>query len=212
MIRRRTTGFFPGSNGHDKNGYDSTLERDFLELLRFDRTVIEFRVQHPKINFLGADGNEHTYTPDVWVKYDLPGNKQRVVIYEVKASALLRKDWLELKPKFKAARAYASARNCTFKILNEKRIRTAYLVNARFLTRYRDIEPKTECVAALIEVISELRESDAQGILATTILPHWDRAHLLPVLWHLVSLGRIGADLRQPLTMKSRLWSNEQRS
>jgi hypothetical protein len=36
----------------------------------------------------------------------------------------------------------------------------------------------------------------------------WRQAQLLPVLWHLVAQCRVGVNLRQPLTRRSRLWPN----
>ncbi len=33
-----------------------------------------------------------------------------------------------------------------------------------------------------------------------------DRAHLLPMLWSLVAQRKLGADLNQPLTMRSLIW------
>lgn len=204
MIRRKNTGFFPSTT---PSAYHSTLERDFLEILRFDKAVLEFRVQYPKIEFRDASRKSHVYTPDVWVKYTNQNGAVETYIYEIKARGLLAQTWLEFKPKLRAALAYTAARGWRFKILDEKRIRTPYLANARFLTRYQSIDIDQECANALLEVISDLRESDASSILASTVLPNWDRPRLLAVLWHLVATRRIGADLRQQLTMKSRLWA-----
>lgn len=48
---------------------------------------------------------------------------------------------------------------------------------------------------------------EPETLLALLSPNRWERARLLPVLWRLIAIGEVGADLTVPLTMSSRIWS-----
>ncbi len=62
--------------------FESTLERDFLMLLEFDKNVERFEVQPIKLEWTNDLGKPHSYTPDVLVYY-CKGKKQ-ITLFEVK--------------------------------------------------------------------------------------------------------------------------------
>lgn len=58
-----------GRHGFSGQQYESTLERDLLDLLEFDYNVDRYETQPLIITYVGGDGRIHRYTPDVLVLY-----------------------------------------------------------------------------------------------------------------------------------------------
>jgi len=190
--------------------HESTLERDLLFLLEFDLNVATYEEQPVRIEFRDADGQSHTYTPDVLVTYRkdiVPAKRMQSLLCEVKYRKDLFADWKRLKPKFKAARSFAMERGWHFSILTEQEIRTPLLENARFLLSYQRLEMDWGQTQLLLQTIGELREATAESLLLACCQERLERACLLPMLWHLVSIGMIGADLNRKLTMHSPIWT-----
>src|SRR5690554_8184623 len=63
--------------------YESSLERDFMEILRFDSNVKIFKPQPVIIEYQRADGSIGTYTPDGYFEY-VPKLALLPVLYEIK--------------------------------------------------------------------------------------------------------------------------------
>ena len=194
------------------NEFESSLERDFLELQRFDRDVISVEEQPITIQYTDSSGRKRTYTPDFLVRYgpSTDGNsKAWVCLYEIKFREDLKKDWFAFRARFKAALHYARQQGWRFQILTEVEIRTPYLWNARFLRQYDGVEWASPEAEWLLYRLRELREADAATLLASVKEVNWNRAELLPFLWRMIAVRRIGADLTRPLTMQSPLWASD---
>jgi hypothetical protein len=186
--------------------YESTLERDMMELIRFDRTVRQFTPQPLTISYTTSDGAERRYTPDGLIHYKNATPHEPSILYEVKFRVDFRNDWKTYLPKFRAAKAYCQEQGWVFRVFTEVEIRTNYLMNARFLWPYlsRKVDPALR--AHVLTVLWDLNEADPDFLLhALSSLPN-GRAHLIPVLWHMIAIGEIGCDLDQRLTMASRIW------
>lgn len=186
--------------------YESTLERDMMELIRFDRTVRQFIPQPLTISYSAPDGSPRRYTPDGLIHYKNATLHEPSILYEVKFRADFRNDWKTYLPKFRAAKAYCQERGWEFRVYTEVEIRTSYLTNARFLWPYvsRKVDPALR--NHVLTVLWDLGEADPDFLLhALSSLPN-GRGHLIPVLWHMVAIGDIGCDLDQRLTMTSRIW------
>ncbi len=79
---RNVTGVAASCMAMGSAGFESTLERDFLTLLEFRRDIDSFEVQPVRIDWVGAQGIERSYTPDVLV---FPaGPQDRAILCEVK--------------------------------------------------------------------------------------------------------------------------------
>lgn len=190
--------------------FESALERDFYLILDFDSAVAKFEEQPIHIVYEYPAGISRTYTPDVLVHYGFDPTLSRTpppMLYEVKYRDDLRANWGEYKPKFKAARRYARRQGWGFRLVTECEIRTPYLKNAQFLREYRLRCLDSDDGGRLLAALAEWGETDAEALLARLSPTREARIRLLPVLWHLVAVGHIGADLTVPLTMCSRLWS-----
>ncbi|MCE2594114.1 TnsA endonuclease N-terminal domain-containing protein [Motilimonas cestriensis] len=205
---RNLTGL-AASNKASKPFFESTLERDFLTLLDFDSNVITYDVQPVAVSWQSIENRERNYTPDVLVQYSSNGcihSSKDTVLYEIKYRSDLKKNWLELKPKFLAAISYAKERNWCFKIMTEVEIRTIYMENARFLLPYLKVPQRLEFEEMLLHSLAKMRSCSTESLLKAIFNDKWAQAELIPILWKLIASGRISTDMNIPLTMASRIW------
>lgn len=195
--------------------YESSLERDFMELVRFDHNVELYTPQPVKIRFCDRLGRRTTYVPDGLIEYrrDIyPARELKPVLCEVKYRDDFRKDWKRLIDCFKAAKAYALEQGWSFKVYTEYEIRTNYLKNIKFLIGYKAIVTAISVETNILTKLEELRISDPETLLMSLFRDPWIRADAIKVLWKLIALRRIGCDLTEVLTMRSRIWALESRS
>lgn len=209
---QNVTGIISSERNGSLVGFESPLERDLYLILDFDINVSRFEEQPVKISYVGSNGENRTYTPDVLVHYRddiIPAKGMPPMLCEVKPREKLRKNWAKYKPRFKAAMRYARARGWRFRILTEREIRTPHLQNVKFLGRFRHMHPPKDHKKLILDAMYELREADPEGLLMSITYDKWRRAEIMPTLWHLIAISRIGADLNLPLTMQSRIWTME---
>lgn len=207
---RSLTGKIIDSRTHTAVAFESALERDLYLLLDFDPSVAHFEEQPVTITYQDPVGVNRRYTPDVLVHYipTLRGQRDhRSVLYEIKYRDDLRTHWPEYRAKFKAARRYARSQGWVFRLITEREIRTPYLQNAKFLRPYRERRFDGGDRHQMLAILASQGEMEPESLLALLRPGRWERARLLPVLWHLIAIGEVGADLTVPLTMSSRIWS-----
>ena len=187
--------------------YESSLERDLMEILRFDPHVERFTPQPLTIEYLDRDGRTRNYTPDGLIHFKADsGSHQVPVLFEVKHREDFRKDWKILLPKFRAAKAYCLVQGWRFEVFTEREIRTPYLENVKFLWPYVERVPSPELRSQILQTLSDLDEADPDLLLCALCHDAGNRARLIPSLWHLVAVGAIGCDLNVRLTMRSLIW------
>ncbi len=203
ITNRSVSGVVP-----DIGAYESSLERDFMELSRFDDSIDKMIPQPLIIGYTDKAGRDHTYTPDGLIFYR-SGLNLPPVLYEIKYRDDFRASWRQLLPKFRAAKRVADSRGWIFKVLTEREIRTPYLKNVQFLWPYKARMVEKGLVEHVLTVLSDLQEADPELLLMALCSDQKNRALMIPVLWHLVAHSRIGCDMDQPLTMQSSLWSKE---
>jgi hypothetical protein len=181
-------------------------------MLNVDPCVVEFVEQPLEIRFIDESGSKRSYTPDFLVKYkeDL-SIKQPPTLFEVKYRKDLFDNWKKLKPKFKAAINYASLKKWKFKIITEKEIRTDFLWNAEFLSRYKKdpssmTEEEFDLKVILLTRIKELPMTTPEELLLASAKSTWLRGKLLYMLWVLVASGQVGCDLNRKLNMRTEIW------
>lgn len=215
------TGHLGGTRSEPGVRFESALEKDLFNLLRYQRLVVKevksFEEQPVRIDFEDAEGTPRHYTPDVLIVYH--GHRPPELI-EVKYWAELRLKLKELRPGFQAAQAYCRARGWQFRVRTERSIRTPLLEHARFFPAYlnRDHQPddirtvlmevqrqgETTVMAVLDQLAPDLTPQNAVAQLDEATLR---RARLLAVLWTLVALGFVQIDLAVPPSCNSRLWA-----
>lgn len=203
---RNVTGVAASSKAVGAAQFESTLERDFLALLEFSPEVEHFEVQPIKISWRDGQGTSRSFTPDVLVTFG-PDVPRAPWLCEVKYRADIKKNWDELKPKFRQAVRLAKQNGWRFRLITEIEVRTAYLDNVRFLMpfKFRSIS-----AAESEQLLDRLRDGSNMtcAALMYSLSPDGRRvAELLPVLWHLIAHHRIGVDLESALTMDSLVWA-----
>ena len=207
------TGLLSTEKADDEQpAFESSLERDLYVLLKFDVNVARFDVQPCEVPYRAPDGRNDAYVPDVFVEYRRdfePARSTPHGLYEVKYREDLWKHWKTYRPRFRAAVHYARERAWRFHILTEVEIRTTYLVNAKFLLRYRDCKRDERWEALLLERVSLLRETDPQTLVASFFSDPWKQAEILPQVWRLLANRKLGTNYNEPLTMVSRIWNTD---
>jgi len=191
-------------DGGGMASFESSLERDWLVVLDFDPAVTSLLEQPFSIKYF-AGGRERRYTPDVMAEFK-HANSTETIVYEVKPREILRANWKRYKPRFKAAVHYCRERGWRFKIMTENEIRTAYLENAKFLRRYRNLPDQKLICDQLIYTFRALGPTTPQALLAAAYWPREDQMKAIPMMWKMVTDGRIGVLLHEPLTMASEIW------
>ncbi len=199
---RNITGVASSPTDSSSTPFESPLERDFIELLRFDvNSISSYHTQTPVI-FYSVDGKKRRYTPDVFVIYE----DGRKVMYEVKPREVIRNNWPALKSKFKQAIRYGKQHGYSFKIVTEVEIRTAYLKNVKFLSTCKYVGQYDPRYEALIHNLRVLETSTPTELIRSVAKSKQEQAVLLHTLWRLVADNLVGTDLHEPLTMDSAIW------
>lgn len=220
--RVKNTGRFATVKSSRSQDVESLLEMDFLTLLEFDKRVARFSAQPITLCWIDANKCERHYTPDVVVQYnhlayhDDPSTK--TALFEVKPRAIIRRDWAELKPKFRAAINWSNINGCHFRIVTEKEIQTPYLENARFLLRFKgkhapnNGELDAHCQMSIRETLYRIKTTTPRALLNEITSFESHQAELLPWIWYLINCDLIGCDMNQRITMTSPIWTLENAS
>lgn len=200
LCYRSVGGRVPIGAGRAAVAVESTLERDFALLQRFDPDVAGIEEQPVRIEYRDGQGTKRRYVPDFLVTYRDRGRPTRLV--EVKYSTDQHLLAGSLEERFTAARAYATERGWVFALVTEKEIRTPRLENATFLLPFRDRPPDPVFRSRMLEVTAR-KPVTVQELADFVAGDTGDRARVLPSLWALVARLEITADLDQPITMQT---------
>lgn len=193
--------------------FESSLERDLLLLVHWDNEVEWYQSQPVKINYVDALGNPRSYTPDLLVSYrdsqktDPHLVTRKPLLCEVKYRKDFAEQWSILKPKLRAARAYAKENNYEFRVMTEREIRTEYLKSVQFLWSYRFASFHPHHYDKLMMTLREMEETDPATLLNACYSSKTLRGEGLWTLWCMVARGWIKCDLHKPLNMKTRIWT-----
>lgn len=188
------------------HSFESTLERDFLTLLEFDRSVSDFTEQPVTIPYLFM-GKVREYTPDFLVFYD-PILSTPPLLTEIKYQADLKQNALLYFPKFQAAKIFCINNGFHFRVITDVDIRNDYLVNCKFLKKYLYIKDIDENDRDLLHTtIKHLRKSTPAELISTCTNHDQRKAELLHLLWHLVAKHEVGCNLKIPITMSTVIWN-----
>jgi hypothetical protein len=143
----KNIGKFPSLKNGSIVWFESHLERDFIYLIEFDKTVIRFEEQPFKINyFLG--GKRHYYTPDFLVERQ---NKKQVI--EIKPQSKAEKD--EFIYFSKVIANHLLKEGYEYHVITDSSIRLQpKLSNIQLLWRYARLPINTKHKILLYEVFS----------------------------------------------------------
>lgn len=201
ITNRSVSGVFP-----ETGRYESSLERDFMEILRFDSSVDVVHPQPITIEYSDKNGKKRKYTPDGLIHFR-PEYRKPPILYEIKYRDDFRDNWRVILAKFRAAKSYCMSEGWQFCAFTEREIRTQFLKNARFLWPYKNISFAESEKLLVLNTLSDLEEADPELLLCAIYRDKTNRAKLIPVLWHLIANDMISCDLDSPLNMRSTLRS-----
>lgn len=206
--RRSLSGIY-AFRGETAIPYESSLERDFLIRMAFNRDVLAVIPQPVRMSFTATSGRVYPYTPDFLVYFKLGDHDfdhyPKPLLVEVKPRAEIQKHWNDWKPKFRAAHRYSSVQGWAFKIYDESRIRDTTLDNIRFLERYKTLEIDPEDAATLLSTVSAKGCVNFDYLLAR----HYGGIYLaegIAHIWHLLATWQIECDISLPLSNTTELW------
>lgn len=203
VTRRSLSGIVP-----DIGSFESSLERDFMELMRFDVQVKQIIPQPLTIGYFSVDGKSRQYTPDGLVIFQ-ESSGLPPILYEIKYREDFKDSWKQLMPKFRASKKIAMSKGWYFNVFTEKEIRNTFLVNVKFLWPYRNRSFDKAVTHHVLTIMSDLQEADPALLSAAIYSAKLNQAKVIPVIWHLIANGRIGCDLDLKLTMHSKIWTKE---
>jgi hypothetical protein len=195
---------------HARSGarYESSLERDFFELMMFDPTVEKIEEQPVRINYVDKEKRRRHYTPDALVTFKRDPVTQQTrspLLCEVKYRDEYKKKFIELKERIRAARRYARQRGWQFKVVTDREIRTGYFSNIHFLAGFRDREPCEEHMVSILDHLKRIGAIAPVALLSAMAPDPWKQAEIIPTLWWLVAHSKLQVDLSVPLSMHSSL-------
>ena len=182
--------------------FESTLERDLLIILAFDRSVSAVHGQPVRVGWRDGNGRTRRYTPDFVVEHAAAPS----MLCEVKYRADFWADWPAAKPRYRAARQHARENGMTFSILTEVEIRGPYLDNVAFLRGYLGRLPDEGREETLVHALAALGEATPHALLLAAYRSEENRMRALGPLWRLIATRQVEADLSVPLTMQSAIW------
>ena len=178
-------------SGDDEHAafFESSLERDLYELLRYKRTVTgevdRFEEQPLTLEYLNENGKLRHYTPDVLVVFRDPDRSPELI--EVKYWAKLLKNRREMARAYRAARQLCAERGWVFRVMTEYTIRTPLLKHARFFPGYQDRQHDPRLLAMVLNAMQDVESTTVRQLLDRLTSGNASRADLLSVIWTLVA-------------------------
>ena len=200
------TGYVPSNKNIDPAPFNSKLERDFLILLEFQNSVLDYQAQPLCIKPKSSQEKLlfRQYTPDVLVNY-LQGDKKSELC-EVKYRENIKNEYKAYKAKFRAARRVSKENNWFFRIVTDREIYNDYFENAYFLLPYKYMEVDQNIFMRMSDGVKQLQDPTPRTLMNYCYKKKWDQASAVHVLWHAIGGRYIMADLNEKLTMDSLLW------
>lgn len=204
------TGSFADRKTVDSHAFESLLEKEYMLLLDFDKSVLHYEVQPVKVP---VPGKRQAYTPDILVHFKpdpVTHLARKPKLAEIKTSKHLLLYAEEYRPKFVAAEIFAAERGWEFSKVTELDIRTSRLANLKFLREFRSTHASSDDLTLLLETISNsVGGMSVEHLLQILAPTDENRLHWLPIIWHAVILDLVHANLDTPLNHSSILFSSK---
>lgn len=184
-------GSFPSLKMGRSVSYSSTLERDLLFILEYEKQVLRYQEQ-PFVVTSTLEGRDRRYTPD----YALWTETGQTLV-ECKPAALLSDP--HTQQQITVGTQWASAHGWHFEVVTDDTLRAgSYLANLKLLWRY-----------SRLTVLPALRETLLGRVSSTNGLPLSVLAQTpeyIPPVLHLLFQHDLHANLTYPLNGQSSVW------
>lgn len=183
------------------------LISDFKRILDFDNYIDQY-VENPISIKYTYNNKVEYYSPSLLIYFTKlkSMNKTPLLLCDVRSSLEIKKEWIRYKSIYTATIKHCSKAGWHFRILNETRVRTPYLENIKFLTRYKNIQVDENNVNLLTKHLFYQRYTTPSELILVSSFDKYKRGELLFTLWHLIANHRICCDLIKPLRMDSEIW------
>lgn len=210
MVTRKIQGSPTKITGVTPDGqeFESALEEDFFFLLRFDDQVDHWGRPEESIVWYDDSGKHREYTPDALVFYkpDRDGRTRPPKLFEVKpnfaasadrpVSRRPRKESAhENEQKWEAARRECHRLGWEFEVVLDTDIRTDLLVNARFLTPFRERPGIDMGAAQMLDIVRDKGSTTIADLLGSFASDPEGKALYRPTLYKLLATRQISVDL-----------------
>lgn len=193
--------------------FESSLERDFIYLLEFDREIKQYLEQPLEIGYSDDLGKNRRYIPDFIVFY----YSRQTEVIEIKYESTLIDKKDELKFKFSAATEYCNKQGFLFKIITNKYIREERgieLQNSIFLSRYKCFFDNMEKnriahsslsmnLILLSQMMRNLGEVSVRELVCKSTPDEHKRAELIFLTWYMVASNLLYVNMMEKLTIDS---------
>ncbi len=198
---------------HARSGarYESSLERDFFEMMINDSTVEKIEEQPVKINYVDSNGKQRKYTPDALVLFKpnfKTGLRRPPLLCEVKYRAEYREKFHELRERFCAARKFARNKGWQFKVVTDREIRTAQFSNQKFFSGFKERVGDANYARLFLDIVQRNNGLTIEALLTEVTTDFWKRAEIVPTLWWLIANEKVKVDMATPITMKTNIFPN----
>ncbi|WLR55583.1 TnsA endonuclease N-terminal domain-containing protein [Mesobacillus subterraneus] len=168
--------------------WESTLERDFIKLLDYDPTVLSFKFQPEKINYV-YKGKKRKYFPD----FHVLKNDMREYIYEVKAFEKTEDE--ENKIKFQVGMKFCSERKMKYVVVTEKEIRKGFLIeNLDILSEVRQDSTSRKIMSVVFRTLEKLGGKTNLGTLKKSI-SQFNEEEVESNIFHLIYTHQLKMDI-----------------
>lgn len=188
------TGGFPSLKMQRTIQYASTIERDLLFFLEFDRTVLRYREQPFCATQTLIDGTRHRYTPDF-----LLGYADEQVLVECKPFDRLEHP--HTQQQCQMGQQWADENDARFRLVTDTELRAGHqLANLKLLWRYSRFECAERAKRICLRIVSEAEELLLQDLCRQLEV---QASASLPLVYRLLFHHHLQTDLHQRLSPDS---------
>ena len=174
--RRNVIGYFPSLKMRRMVQFESTLERDLIYLLDYDRQVAAFEEQPLQIVY-PHEGKMLSYTPDFQVVF----TSGETMLLECKPDCFLHTE--ENQRKFSAAQAWCAARGWSFQVVTDAQLQAGYRVqNVKLLTYHARHEVSPQMKGHIFSFLAQACRPVTIGAVMSALNPAAPTTVIMPIL------------------------------
>lgn len=205
---KKNIGYFPSKKNERLVAFESHIERDYIQLLEYDRDVITYKEQPLKIIYRDNNRLKKCY-PDFEVQ-----RKDRKQLIEVKQYAKLVKilDEEASITKFNAVALFCEANGYSdFKIVTDNDIRKGNILNnIRFLFSYSNITVPEDIKNSIKNILGSSYQEQTINQLLSKLCDKKSEQTFYAYILNMLYFQEISTNLKEPITKNSLIYLNNQ--
>ncbi len=210
------TGVLRSKLNSDLIQFESSLERDFIYLLEFNKNVKFYLEQPIEIDYFDNKGKKRKYVPDFMIEY----YDKKVQLVEIKYQSTLDSEIEKLQPKFTAAINFCKRNDYNFRVITEEYIRgekSVQLDNFKFLHRYKNYfsninKEETAFISHNRDVtylylrLKKIGKCTVMQLVNECARDVEKKAELIFLVWFLVSNNYFKVDFSKKMNLNTEVW------